>query len=90
MIAGRPATAPGARSSRLPKSTIPLAVDFGPPGAVFVLCSLHITHLHEPVVSAMPHLIVGTLLGFLLVLRVMIGVMRAGEVMCLITSYNKR
>ena len=28
-------------------------------GAVFVLCSQHITHPHEPVVSAMPHLIVG-------------------------------
>jgi len=57
--------------------------------AVFVLCSQHTTHPHEPVVSAMPHLIVGTLLGFLLVLRVMIGVMKAGEVMGLITSYNK-
>ena len=32
---------------------------FGHAGAVFVLCSQHITHPHEPVVSAMPHLIVG-------------------------------
>jgi predicted membrane chloride channel (bestrophin family) len=57
--------------------------------AVFVVCSQHITPSHEPVVSAMPHLIIGLLLGFLLVLRVMIGVMKAGEVMGLITSYNK-
>jgi len=56
---------------------------------VFVLCSLNITHPNEPVVSTMPHLVIGTLLGFLLVLRVMVGVAKAGEVVGLITSYNK-
>ena len=55
--------------------------------AVFLLCSQYITH--EPVVSAMPHLIIGMLLGLLLVLRVVIGVIKAGEVMHLIASYNK-
>ena len=45
--------------------------------AVFLLCSQYITH--EPVVSAMPHLIIGMLLGLLLVLRVVIGVIKAGE-----------
>ena len=55
--------------------------------AVFLLCSQYITQ--EPVVSAMPHLIIGMLLGLLLVLRVVIGVIKAGEVMHLIASYNK-
>ena len=62
---------------------------FGHAGAVFLLCSQYITHPQEPVVSAMPHLVIGLLLGLLLVLRVVIGVIKAGEVMHLFSSYNK-
>eukprot|EP00964_Phaeocystis_antarctica_P142310 scaffold107564_cov34-Phaeocystis_antarctica.AAC.1 len=49
----------GPRCSGSPPSEVTDSTAFGHAGAVFVLCSQHTTHPHEPVVSVMPHLIVG-------------------------------
>lgn len=54
--------------------------------ATFVLCCMHIT---EPTITMVPHTVIGTILGVLLVVRVYVGVSKAAEVMGLITSYNK-
>lgn len=57
---------------------------------IFTLCSLNLEADREDLILTLsPHLLLGVILGFMLVGRVILGVQKAAEVMQLITAYNK-